>query len=447
MYDYFFDWTVKNQMRLFLRGKKRINPKLFKEVIIIQNERPQCINLLSPIDYQMSETNTFLNALNNDNLLNTLNAQSINKNITDTGLHNASNILSNLQHQSIDKNITDNSGRIISEISSTDKDLSKDISQSTLGIRDSIGSNCIGLRDAIERNGINISSNLTTMGQYNADRTRDIQTTIERNGQLNSSATERNASLILQSSGNQTRDIISDMNRNDTETLSQLNRNNNGIITNMNRNDNELLTSIERNGNANVVATNASAFETRTLINTTHNAISSQNAAQYASVLLEQQKLKELLARQASENFTNTLLEQHKLKESISYQAALHFSTLQMDQQKSKECISFQLAEAKYESLKNKMELSAQMCDSFCDVKNLVRDSSNKLDDSIRCIESQRLRDALAVEKNENNIFKILGNRRDDHYHRDDRHCHPYPYPQNIYQHQGPNSVPLQPSI
>ena len=94
------------------------------------------------------------------------------------------------------------------------------------------------------------------------------------------------------------------------------------------------------------------------------------------------------------------------------------------------------------------MELSHQMSSSFCEVKGLVKDSTNKLDDTMRYIDSQRLRDNLNIERNEVNMLKILSHSRSrsrspsPQRHRENYY---YPYPQNITQTQYPinNNIPV----
>jgi hypothetical protein len=77
--------------------------------------------------------------------------------------------------------------------------------------------------------------------------------------------------------------------------------------------------------------------------------------------------------------------------------------------QKIKECLSAQLADAKYEALKSQQYLGDKIDECCCSVKE-------KMD----VIDRDRLRDNLTVEREENNVLKILelgqfyGRGRDD---------------------------------
>lgn len=325
----------------------------------------------------------------------------------------ADNVLNSLQHQAISKGITDSAGEVLSQISATDKNISQLMCQGDSKITDSLYSTSIGTRDAIERTNIALSTNLTTMGQYNADRARDIQSTVERTSHDNSHTTERNASMILQAierNAGETRysatvnDATTRQANNDLarDIISQTNRGVNEIVAIANGGTNQILTAVERNGTAGVTATTAASYETRTLVNSTHNALqsvlaqvkenlSSQSSAQYASMLLEQQKVKECLAKDLAESKYEAL----KNKESLSSQMAIAS------------------CEAKYEALKNTQMLSSQLAECCCEIKGSIKDSSAKLDDTIRTIDSQRIRDKLSVAQNDINLLKVTHHEED----------------------------------
>ena len=396
-------------------------------------------------------------------------------------------ILNSLQHQAIDKNITDTSSATTRELNNVDRSLSAQqnsgyssinrevsavdrhlmdgvvkindsIYESTTHVRDNMNASALGLRDAIDRNGLNINSNLTNSFQGSADRDRDIQVSIERTSQVGTNAIERNGSALLQSvernagesrysnavldaanrqaSNDLARDIIGNVNKTGTDTIFQLSRN-----------DNEILTAVQVTGSAGALATANSGYETRTLVNGSSAAIQtnmssntnginksiyevgSQSAVQYSSILLEQQKSKELLSSQGSQQFASILLEQQKSKDFLSSQSSQQYASMLLEQQKVKEQLAVQLADSKYEALKNKEGLSYQMASSSaeskyeslkntqaiqsqmaeccCEIKTRIDCVGTKVDDTLRILDTQRLRDALNTANGEVNLLKV----------------------------------------
>ena len=125
--------------------------------------------------------------------------------------------------------------------------------------------------------------------------------------------------------------------------------------------------------------------------------LAARGADHYASLLLEQQKLKEYLSSKGDTHFAMNQLEMQKVKEGLASQAAHHFASTQLEAQKIKECLSAQLADAKYEALKSQQYLGDKIDECCCSVKE-------KMD----VIDRDRLRDNLTVEREENNVLKIL---------------------------------------
>jgi len=135
----------------------------------------------------------------------------------------------------------------------------------------------------------------------------------------------------------------------------------------------------------------------------------------YASLMLEQQKLKEYLSSKGDSHFAMNQLEMHKVKEGLSAQAAHNFAALQLDQHKNKEAIQAQLADAKYDALKNTQFLADKLCECCCEVKQ-----------KIDLVDRDRLRDNLLHSRDENSLLRVAEflDRRDDrrgHRHWDDR--------------------------
>lgn len=125
--------------------------------------------------------------------------------------------------------------------------------------------------------------------------------------------------------------------------------------------------------------------------------MASKSDSHFAANQLEMQKVKEGLANQASNNFAINQLEMQKVKEGLACQAAQNFSISQLEAQKNREAIQKDLAEAKYEALKSQQYLSDKMCECCCEIKG-------KMD----LLDRDRLRDNLVVEREDNNLLKIL---------------------------------------
>jgi hypothetical protein len=143
-----------------------------------------------------------------------------------------------------------------------------------------------------------------------------------------------------------------------------------------------------------------------------------QNARDHAQILLEGQKQStqitgELaaLSKQGSDQYASMIIEANRNKEMLAAQAANHFAVSQLEQQKVKEAIMEKLAEAKYEGLKNKESLAAQLADHNTDIKSTVR-----------ALDENRVRDALGVANNEVNMLKYLGPYHHHHGHHHGRH-------------------------
>ena len=359
---------------------------------------------------------------------------------------------------------------------------------------DTIGAQSLGLRDAIERNALGLSTGATNAAGVAAMTARDIQVAVERNGLTGSGTTERVGSGIMsslertagetrlsgvvadaasrqavndlarditssgvrgttdvlkslsddrylfavsdaasrQAANDSARDIIRESTKGTTSVLNALsearystavsdaatrqatNDLTRDVINNMNRGMNELtkaggdstvslLSTMERNGNDGRRDTTQAGFETRTLINDRHN-----------SIMMEQNRGFDRLHGQNSAQFAALLLEQHKSSDAISRELA----EAKYEALKNKEGLSAQLfassADSKYEALKNTQMLSAQMAECCCDVKGKVSDVSGKMDDTLRTLDTNRLRDSLNVANTEVNMYRMY-DRFDDH--------------------------------
>jgi len=142
----------------------------------------------------------------------------------------------------------------------------------------------------------------------------------------------------------------------------------------------------------------------------------------YSSLLLEQNRTREYLGSKTDNQFAMGQMELQKVKAELATQAAQQFSIGQLEQQKLGSLISAQLAESKYEGLKTQ-QLLADKIDHNGESIKLRMDN----------IDRDRLRDNLTVERNDNNVLKILeltelSRRRDydrgPYYGRDGDHGH-----------------------
>jgi len=147
--------------------------------------------------------------------------------------------------------------------------------------------------------------------------------------------------------------------------------------------------------------------------------LAQQASTYYASSLLEGQKNQALLAQQASTHYATYLLEEQKStallanKQDNHFAALLskqdnHFAALLLEQQKSKECITLQLQEAKYEALKNKCDLSKEMGECCCEIKQKIDQRSQDVINTVDTLDRNRLRDEVNTISNENTILKLL---------------------------------------
>ena len=319
---------------------------------------------------------------------------------------------------------------------------------------------------AVERNGGNIMSaiervagegRLTTTivdaasRQASNDSARDILRGVDRVGLDGVSATKDSFATILQSierNAGETRlatavgQGITDVKMTDVRhsVLNDVNRVGNEIIGSGVQNFNVLNKSVTdaawenrsalSNGFQNISEEHLrSKFDMANHLATNHAKELLQNANNYASLLLEDQKNKEQIASQASVQYSSMLLEGQKNKADLASHSAMqfaamvsksdghaaglakqldnHYSSLLLEQQKSKELITLQLHEAKYEALKHKMELSKEMGDCCCEIKQKVDQRAQDVIGVVDTLDRNRLRDEINTTSNENNLLKF----------------------------------------
>ena len=139
----------------------------------------------------------------------------------------------------------------------------------------------------------------------------------------------------------------------------------------------------------------------------------------YASQMLEAQKLAHVsdsksdahfaaIISKTDNQYASLMLEQQKVKECLAAQAATNFAINQLEQQKIKEVITIQLQDAKYEALKNKQDLSKEMAECCCEVKQKIDQRTQDVINTVDTLDRNRLRDEVNTINNENTILRLL---------------------------------------
>jgi hypothetical protein len=208
------------------------------------------------------------------------------------------------------------------------------------------------------------------------------------------------------------------------------------ILTDVNRIGNDLNASGVQTFNVLNKAVTDSAWEQRTAMANGFQNISEEHLRtkfdlskgmdqQYASLLLEQQKMGQFINSKADGHFAMNQLELQKVKEGLACQSATQYAAAQLDAHKNREAIQKDLADAKYEALKSQQFLAEKIGECCCAVK-----------EKIDLVDRDRLRDNLNVSRDKNTILEgiefqqlLWGGRggygpyggdygRDHHHHR-----------------------------
>ena len=329
--------------------------------------------------------------------------------------------------------------KVLDTVVNAERNLTKEITQSTLG-----------LRDAVERGNVQTAGDIErTAGQH--------QTTMERVGANGVATTERNGGQIMtaiekiagenrltttvtaaagrQAAADSARDLAIAIERNganavdaskdaQTALLGAIERNagegrvttvtsqgfldskildvRHSVINRINDSTNELVQVNTNNANVLGKAIHDSAVETRAVLGNGFGNVSGEvanlkvkSAEQYADLLLEQQKMGQFLASKSDNQFAMTQLEMQKCKADLAAQSAQQFSVSQLESQKLGSMLSAQLAEAKYDALKNNQDLSDKISKCCCELKE-----KNEL------IDRERLRDEVIKANSDNNLLK-----------------------------------------
>ncbi|NDB83438.1 MAG: hypothetical protein EB127_12030 [Alphaproteobacteria bacterium] len=268
-----------------------------------------------------------------------------------------------------------------------------------------------------------------------ANQARDLSVAIERNGANGVNTTNQTHSALLaaieRNSGENRMTTVTV----DGQSQARLADTRRDIIGQLNNTEGEILAAIQSSSQNILNTATNTAWETRqnqtthyaALLNeinkssATNQLTSSSNHSQsllemqkaYSSLLLEEQKNKEHLSSKSDLQFaamvsksdghySNIMLEQHKVKECLASQSAQQFAISQLETQKIKESLSAQMAEAKYEALKNKMELSQQLSECCCEIKEKVDSKGTEIISLINDNETDDLRQQNTVLATEN---------------------------------------------
>lgn len=399
-------------------------------------------------------------------------------------------ILAAMQNNALTSNIYDGTTKTLAAVNDGNRILTAELGVLSKSVTDNAYNNGVAIertaaqtQSAIER--IAGENRMTTVSTDAASReaaansARDIMGTVERTSAINTAATDRNGSLLLQTmervagegrltttvtdaasreaAANQARDLSVAIERNGANGINATNAAHSGLLAAIERNsgENRMTTvTVDGLGQARLAKTEAEIINqiqttSQNILNTASSAawenrqaqnsqyinvmdavnkyaansqllISQNNATNllemqkiYSSILLEDQKSKEHLSSKADLQFAamisksdghyaNLFLEQHKVKECLASQAAQQFAIQQLESQKIKEVITTQLSDAKYEALKNKMELSQQLAECCCSIKEKVESKGNEVTDLMNSIEKDDLRQQNAVLSTEN---------------------------------------------
>jgi hypothetical protein len=234
-----------------------------------------------------------------------------------------------------------------------------------------------------------------TMGSVK-DTYSGLLGSIERNAGENRAATLATSGQVSQTLTDVRHSILNDVNRSASDVL---------LANTQNLN---VLTKHVTDGAWEQRSAMTSGFQNLTEENMRGKAeLAQQASTYYASNLLEQQKSSALVINKQDNHFAALLLEQQKVKECLAQQASQNFAINQLEQQKIRESLSLQLQEAKYEALKNKCDLSKEMAECCCEIKQKVDQRTADVIGTVDTLDRNRLRDEVNTTNNENNMLKF----------------------------------------
>jgi len=273
----------------------------------------------------------------------------------------------------------------------------------SMSATDRVGSQ---LSTAVERNGGNMMTAIERVAgegrmtttvtdaasrQAAADQSRDLAIAIERNGANSVNASNSQGTLLLgaieRNAGESRMTTVTAAGQTDSKLtdvrhsiINSVNSAESEVTAAVNRGTNELLNVNAQNFSTLLTASNTVGWENRTALNAGFTTVMSealkskgditlQNANNYASLLLENQKVHHQNLLNTNENFSSIQLETQKMKEYLSAKGDNQFAVNQLEQQKVKADLAHQAANNfsinQLESQKVRSDLAQQASSHF----------------------------------------------------------------------------------
>ena len=340
--------------------------------------------------------------------------------------------------------------KVQDSVINAERNLTKEVTQSTLGLRDAIERGNLQIVGDVERTAGQAQVTMERVGANGTATTErangQVMGSVERNGGTIMTAVEKvagenrlttavSSAANRQAASDSARDLAIAIERNganavdaskdaQTALLGSIERNagegrvttvtaqgfldskildvRHSVINRINDSTNELVQVNTNNANVVTKAIHDSAVETRGVLGSGFGNLSGEIADikvrsgdQYSALMLEQQKMGQFLSSKSDNQFAMTQMEMQKCKADLSSQSAQQFAMNQLENQKLGSSISAQLAEAKYDALKNTQELGNKIEKCCCELK----EKNDRL-------ERESLRDELIKANSDNNLLK-----------------------------------------
>jgi len=362
-----------------------------------------------------------------------------------------SQILASMQNTNLTANVYEGTSKTINAVSDAQRLLTTEIAGVNKNIYDTIAQNAVSIERnganamattervgnqvgvSVERNGGNILATIEKVAgegrltttitdaasrQAAADSARDVTRTVDRVGSEAVAATKDSFATLLgtmERTAGETR-LANAIGQGQTDVkLADVRH---SVLNDVNRVGSENISAGMQNFNVLNKAVTDAAWENRTAVAAgfqnlseehlrTKFDLSTQEANHYACQLLENQKNKEHLASHSAMQFAALISKTDGHAAGLAKQMDNHYASILLEQQKAKEVISRELADAKYEALKNKMELSKEMGECCCEIKQKVDQRTQDVIGVVDTLDRNRLRDEVNTTSNENNLLKF----------------------------------------
>ena len=185
-------------------------------------------------------------------------------------------------------------------------------------------------------------------------------------------------------------------------------RNSDWITNSVERNSSNLMSAVERTGGAAVHATERSTNEITNLVQHTSSDIKTSQQA----IAGETRKLVNEHHSKVVELNKDSVINDNQNTGKIQLQASQYFGKTELDIAGVKSKLEIQAAQntanVQLEALKHKNEISAQLAECCCELKQIVQSSSQTTQQVLQEIENNRIRDALSAANTENLISKLM---------------------------------------